>query len=113
MRYTPMPYGNGVGILFGIAGFVGTLLLIALVVVLVVYFARRGKHPQAGPGPGPVAPPALQILDERLARGDLEIQDYLNRKAALMGQDPQSSPWTPTPSPEVPTTDQPGAPGKD
>jgi uncharacterized membrane protein len=112
MRYSPMPYGNGAGLLFGIAGFVGTLLLITLIVVLVVYFVRRGKHPQAGPGHRPPAPPALQILDERLARGEIDIPDYLNRKAALLEQPATQKEWTPAPAAVATTTPPDSAPAE-
>jgi len=102
------------GFLFGIAGFVGTLLLIAIAVVLVIYFARRNKNsPVAAPGQRPPAQSALHILDERLASGQVEIEDYLNRRAALLGQVPQQPQWTSTAAPDAPTTEQPEAPAKD
>ncbi len=113
MRYPPMPGPSGLGILFGIAGFVGTLLLIAIAVSLVIYFVRRNKnHPVAAPGQRPPAQSALQILDERLASGQIEIEDYQNRRAALLGEVPQSPQWTPTAAPDAPTTEQPEAPAK-
>ena len=41
-------------------------------------------------------PPALQILDERLARGEIEVEDYMTRKAALLGASgPVTNEWTP------------------
>jgi uncharacterized membrane protein len=117
MRHVPMPGASGMGILFGIAAFVATLLLIAIIVALVVYFVRRNKN-QPGPVAGrrPPAVSALQILDERLASGQIEIDDYLNRKAALLGEPAKPTEWTPTPAPDVtppPTAEQPEAPAKD
>jgi len=107
MHRFPMPGGNGLGILFGIAGFVGTLVFIGLVIALVVYLVRRNKTVQPGhpgqPSHRPPMPPAVQVLDERLASGDIEIEDYLNRKAALLGDVPKPAEWTPTPAaPENP-----------
>jgi len=93
-----MPGGSGLGILFGIAGFVGTLLLIALIVVLVVYFVRRRKSQPGGQqGHSTASPvsPALQVLDHRLANGEIEIEDYLNRKTALLAAAPQPAEWAP------------------
>lgn len=109
MRFGPMGGGMmGNGLLFGIAGFSFTLLVIGLITALVVLLVRRGKH---GPGPRPnpgrppfaFAPPALQLLDERLARGEIEVSDYLERKAAMLGEHPRPTEWTnpaPTASPE-------------
>lgn len=98
MHRFPMPGGNGLGMAFGIAGFVGTLVFLALIVVLVMYLIKRNKQGQpVGPGPRSPLPPAVQILDDRLARGDIDIEDYLHRKAALMGDVPKPTEWTPTP----------------
>jgi hypothetical protein len=45
-------------------------------------------------------PPALQILDERLARGEIEVEDYMTRKAALLGNaGPVTNEWTPQHAP--------------
>ena len=40
-------------------------------------------------------PPAMQLLDDRLARGDIDIEDYLNRRAAMLGEVPQPNEWVP------------------
>lgn len=118
MRHLPMPGGSGFSILFGLAGFVGTLLLIVLVAVLVFYFLRRRKSQPGGPHhyqPMQPTPQALQILDQRLANGEIEIEDYLNRKTALLAAAPQPAEWapgttpTPTPAPaEQPTQEDKG-----
>ena len=50
---------------------------------------QPGAGPHAGPPPMPQQPVnAVQILDERLARGDIEVDDYLTRRAALLGDRP-------------------------
>jgi Predicted membrane protein len=85
-------YFTGWHILMGLAGFLGTLLVIALITALVIFFVRRGKGRPQPPAAhfGPM-PPALQLLDERLARGEIEIEDYLNRKAAMIGAPAQAA----------------------
>ncbi len=41
----------------------------------------------AGPAPSPAAPSgALQILDERFARGDITEEEYLRRRDVLLGR---------------------------
>lgn len=96
MRYMPMHPG-GLAMFVGIAGFVATLVVIAAIVAIVIVASRRRKGTGPVP-PRPVVPPALQVLDERLARGEIEIDDYLNRKAALLGGAPGPSEWRPGPA---------------
>ncbi len=100
MRYGPM---GGSAMLVGFGGFVFTLLVIGLVTALVIYLSKRNKQ---GPEPRPhhatrtmppAMPPAMQVLDERLARGEIEIADYLERRAALLGQHPGATEWPPVP----------------
>jgi uncharacterized membrane protein len=98
MRHFPGPYSNGMGIWFGVAGFIGTLLVIGLIVALVVILSRRNKQPGTHPASPPVATAAaLIVLDHRLATGEIDIADYQARKAALLGEAPPRPDWTPTP----------------
>jgi len=100
MRRMPGTDFTGWHVLLGIAGFVGTLLLIALITLLVIFIVKRSKGP-SHPRPGhlPPLPPALQILDERLARGEIEIEDYQNRKAAMLGAPAPAADWAAWPEP--------------
>lgn len=97
--------GGGYGLLFGLGGFILTLLVIAAIVLLIMALVKRDKNLVAGPPahvpPTPV-PPSMQILDDRLARGDISVEDYHARKTALLGQ-------VPAPQPE----DQPAPPPAD
>lgn len=117
MRYGPMGGGMmGHGLLIGIAGFIGTLLVIGLITAFVIFLVKRSKHgpvqhPMYGRPPMPPGPPpALQLLDERLARGEIEVSDYLERKAAMLGEHPRPTEWTattPTPEPARPEPEDP------
>jgi len=92
MRRFPGP-DNFMGwhLVAGLAGFFGTLLLITLITVLVVFLVRRNRQQPAPSGFQAPLPPALQLLDERLARGEIEIDDYLSRKAAMLGTPTQAT----------------------
>lgn len=84
-RFPNTDYFSGWHMVAGIAGFLGALVLITLITLLVIFLVRRGKTHPAPTVFRPSLPPALQLLDERLARGEIEIDDYLNRKAAMLG----------------------------
>lgn len=67
---------------------VSMLVIWTLVIFGVAWIIRSGKTPaihaaQAAPPPVPVPGNAEQILDERLARGDIEPEEYKARLDAL------------------------------
>jgi putative membrane protein len=67
------------GMMCGMGGmFIGGLLLFALVVAGVVLLLNS----RGGAGRG--ASSALQILDERLARGEIDQTDYQERRELLL-----------------------------
>jgi len=66
-------WAGWVAMSIGMAGF---WILVALLIVAV---ARSGR----GPGPGELEPP--QILERRLARGEIDVEEYRERLEA-MGQ---------------------------
>ena len=67
------PWGWGMG--------VGSLLFLALIVVGVVLLAQRpsGQAPPRG------RDSARRILDERLARGEIDEEEYRRRRRTLEG----------------------------
>ncbi len=66
---------NGWGWVPGIVSLVFLALVVGLVVWLFLSLARRGEVP--------VKKSALTLLDERYARGELDREDYLQRRADL------------------------------
>jgi hypothetical protein len=99
--------GHMGGMGFGFGGLLCLLALGALVFLLVkkgVFRGLRGgcpmcamkAHNHGAPGEAAadasVPQDALRVLDERLAKGEVEVKDYMERKAALLGdrgiQDP-------------------------
>ena len=103
MRHYPGPGFNGGNMLYGMFGFIGTLVLLGLLALFVIYLIKRSKGKAGKPGGfghpqhhNPPMPPAVQILDERLARGEIEVEDYMTRKAALLGAAGHvTNEWTP------------------
>lgn len=64
------------------------LMLLAfwsLIAALVVYVVRNVGHRAADHGGAGVAPPdqAMRILDERFARGDIDADEYNQRRDVL------------------------------
>ena len=89
-----MGWGMGSGMWVG--GLLGLLLFLALATAVVVLLVklnrmrREGVGGAAAPVAGAAVPPqprdAIALLDERLARGDIEVSDYEARRRALTGQ---------------------------
>lgn len=67
------PWGWGMGIF----GALFMLLVVGLVVWLIVYLVRADQ------GRGTGAKGALDLLDERYARGEIDREEYLERRADL------------------------------
>jgi len=95
----------------------GSMLLLAIAATLLVLWLLKRRngghlHPQhaqhhgwqPGPQPFPPQPPsnALQILEERLARGEIDVEDYLSRRAALLGDRPNGTEFNPGQQPPQP-----------
>ena len=62
----------------------GTLILLVLIALLAWAITRAGRTEPPRPPAG--KPDALQLLDERLARGDIEPDDYTQRRRLLTEQ---------------------------
>lgn len=126
----PRGGGGGFGFLHVLAGLFGMALFFALLLgmALLAYKLAVKKgwlpgRPHRGPHgarPEPGAPhatqpgDALRILDERLARGEIEIADYKARRDALTGnsfppfhQPPQPGGPPPADQPHPTATERP------
>ena len=70
---------------WGIVMMLSMVILWVLVAVAVVWFVRlnRSDHALTAPGPGAMATRAEHILAERLARGEIDAEDYQGRLTAL------------------------------
>lgn len=75
---------------FGLAAFVGIMLLAIIVIVLIAWaVARKPSSTSASSTTAPAVPtagdPALSIARDRLARGDIEPEQYTAIVNALNG----------------------------
>jgi putative membrane protein len=66
-------------------GMIGFWALIIWAVYALVTGATRGATESAGEQPP--ADSGRRILDERLAKGEIDVEEYRNRRAAMGGDD--------------------------
>jgi putative membrane protein len=81
-----MMWGEGGGWFHMLFGFLMMLLFLGVIVVLVVLGVRwlgGSEHSPFRHGPGAGQRSALDILKERLARGEIDVAEYEERKRAL------------------------------
>jgi putative membrane protein len=89
-----MMWGGGSG--WGGAGeaimvvvMLAVLALIVVGIILLVKGLTRHDHIQPGPPQGPPPSPssrgALQVLEDRYARGEIDREEFLQRKQDLLG----------------------------
>jgi putative membrane protein len=75
----PMGWAGGFAIVWGLMGVGVWILLIVLIVLLV-----RGSRSTARASGGP----AVRLLEERYARGEITREEFLERRAVLGGMSP-------------------------
>jgi putative membrane protein len=85
-----------------VAGLITAAIWIGLVVAAVLLL--RGELPNLQHRFGD--PPALRMLEERYARGEIDRQEFLERRRVLLERPP-----SPPPGPASPMPDQPPPPG--
>lgn len=74
---------NPFGLVMGVVGILFSILIIVLIVAAIVALLRH-------PGPVRERPRtnALLILEERYAKGEVSQQEFLERRAVLLGEEP-------------------------
>lgn len=80
-----MMYGPGDGGWWGFGMMLIVLLAVALIVVGVVFLVRSSSGGER-PAPRPERSRALEILDERFARGEIDREEYEERRRTLSEQ---------------------------
>ena len=136
MRHMPgfHPFFGLISGLFCLA--LGLAVAVAITFFVMALFKKRGKGfggrggwGRGGWGPGGAGMPggprhhhgprppfeALRLLDERLARSEIDVDDYLARRSVLLGDSPNGTEYRPSdygepPMPEPPRP-RPGDPG--
>jgi putative membrane protein len=84
MYYDRMDGGSGGG---WVVMLVIMILLIALAAVAVWFFVTNARRHAAGASSPSTRPSATDLLDERLARGEISPDEYRERLAALRERD--------------------------
>ena len=92
---------HSMGILPYIIQGVFTLIFLALIVTLVLVLLKKYRKGKlnlpvfTAAAPATESDPylsALKLLNERLANGDIDVDDYYTRRTALKGPDPTPGP---------------------
>lgn len=117
-------HGRGMDYYPGAMGIVFALFWIAVIIAVVALVAwlLRGRHKggyaavppggyghPAAPGAGP-SPSAMAILDERFARGEIDMNEYVTRRGMLLGQPVASQQPAPPPAAADPAAPEGTAP---
>jgi putative membrane protein len=79
INIAPVEAGGGLAIVWGLTGVAFWILLIALLVLLV-----RGLRTTARASRGP----AMRLLEERYARGEISRDEFLERRTVLDASSP-------------------------
>jgi putative membrane protein len=80
------PFGGFFHVWWGLAS---TLFWIAVVVLFIGWLSRAGRYPGHPFGPGHPfwrGSQALDILEQRYARGEIGRDEYMQKKSDLMGR---------------------------
>jgi putative membrane protein len=86
-------WGSGWG---WVGGLVSGVFWIAIIVLAVVLLRRELPHLHAGDRRG--SSPALRLLEERYARGEIDREEFLHRREVLLQG---SRPTVPPPPPDA------------
>lgn len=66
---------------------VGMILFLTLVILGIAWLAKDMARSAGQPGATAAEPDPLEILDRRLASGEISPEDYRDRRATLQGGD--------------------------
>ncbi len=64
---------------------IGSLLFVALIGVGVALVVRAFRGQPPGLADAPASPAALQILEDRYARGEIDWEEFAERRSTLRG----------------------------
>lgn len=99
-------FGPGWG--FTLIPILGLLLLVAVIVLVVLLVVWATRPHERAPATAPIWHPgaggssALHILEERYARGEISREEFVERRAVLLGHSPPPTPPPPATPPPAP-----------
>ena len=91
-----MTWGPGWGLFWGL---IWAAFWIAAIIIIAVWLLRS-ELPRLQHRIG--EPPALRLLEERYARGEIPREEFLERRAVLLQPPPQPQPPTAEPTEPIP-----------
>ena len=83
----------GPGGIWALFGVLIPLALVVGIVIVAVSLLRSDRHHVGSAPPSP----ALQVLEERYARGEITREEFLERRAVLLGHHPAAASTPPQP----------------
>lgn len=82
-RWQMMNWGYGMGMMFGP---VLWLIIIGLIVAGIVWIVRKGETTTSAERDLAYRSSALDLLDMRLAKGEIDAEEYKTRRSLLVGE---------------------------
>lgn len=68
--------------------FLSFLVPVGIIVLIALLVRNTTRRPTMSAPPGPEKPPALDVLEERYARGEITREEFAERRRVLLGEPP-------------------------
>ena len=83
--------------------FLSILVPVGIIVLIALLVRNTTRRPTTAAPPAPEKPAALDVLEERYARGEITREEFVERRSVLLGETPV--PPAPPPPQQTPPPD--------